>query len=91
MTNVYHLDGPSIVVTHYCAMGNQPKMRATAGSTKEIPFHIDSVGNFTSEKEGYMGDLTLAFKDKDHVVESWRHFKDGKAGDPMSFELTRMK
>src|SRR5262249_31321657 len=43
MTNIYHLDGPSVVMTHYCAMGNQPKMRATKGSTKEIPFHFDSV------------------------------------------------
>src|SRR5436305_965324 len=33
MTNVYHLDGPSILMTHYCAMGNQPHLRATDGST----------------------------------------------------------
>lgn len=28
MTNVYHMDGPTCVVTHYCAAGNQPRMRA---------------------------------------------------------------
>ena len=33
MTNVYHMDGPSLIVTHYCAAGNQPRMRATRAST----------------------------------------------------------
>src|SRR2546421_11290186 len=28
MTNVYHMDGPTMVMTHYCAMGNQPRLRA---------------------------------------------------------------
>jgi hypothetical protein len=92
MTNIYHLDGQSVVMTHYCAMGNQPTMRATKGSTKEILFHFAGVSNMTSEKEGYMGDMTLAFKDKDHATEIWRDYKNGKAADaPSAFELTRMK
>jgi hypothetical protein len=92
MTNIYHLDGQSVVMTHYCAMGNQPMMRATKGSAKEIPFHFAGVSNMTSEKENYMGDMTLAFKDKDHVSESWRDYKEGKATDkPTAFDMTRMK
>ncbi|MEZ6019293.1 MAG: hypothetical protein R3F17_04090 [Planctomycetota bacterium] len=30
MTNVYRLDGNDLCVTHFCAVGNQPQMRATA-------------------------------------------------------------
>ncbi len=29
MTNMYTLDGNTLVMTHYCAGGNQPRMRAT--------------------------------------------------------------
>jgi hypothetical protein len=92
MTNVYHLDGPSVVMTHYCAMGNQPRMRATTGDKSQIAFHCDSVTNMTSAGEMYMGEMTLTFKDKDHVSETWRHTKDGKKADAADvFELTREK
>src|SRR5688500_4572531 len=33
MVTVYHLDGSSLMLTHYCAVGNQPRMKATAAST----------------------------------------------------------
>lgn len=91
MTNVYHLDGPSIVMTHYCAMGNQPHLRSTGTDPKRIEFHRDSVANLTSAQESYMGDMTLTFKDKDHVSETWTHTEKGKQGAPMVMELTRVK
>ena len=28
MVTLYHMDGAELVATHYCAMGNQPRMRA---------------------------------------------------------------
>src|SRR5215831_13606332 len=28
MLSVYHLDGADLVMTHYCMLGNQPKMKA---------------------------------------------------------------
>src|SRR4051794_18765367 len=28
MTNMYTMDGSDLLMTHYCAMGNQPHMRA---------------------------------------------------------------
>ncbi len=29
MTTVYHLDGADLRATHYCAAGNQPRLKAT--------------------------------------------------------------
>jgi hypothetical protein len=29
MTTVYHLDGPDLRMTHYCAAGNQPRLKAS--------------------------------------------------------------
>src|SRR5687768_12947493 len=28
MVSVYHLDGADLVMTHYCMLGNQPRMKA---------------------------------------------------------------
>ena len=30
MTTVYHLDGADLRATHYCAAGNQPRLKATS-------------------------------------------------------------
>src|SRR5256885_16512664 len=29
MATVYHMDGPHLMLTHYCAAKNQPRLRAT--------------------------------------------------------------
>src|SRR5262245_23553537 len=38
MTNVYSLDGNGLALTHYCAMGNQPHLRASAREGNKIDF-----------------------------------------------------
>jgi hypothetical protein len=92
MTNMYHLDGQSLVMTHYCAIGNQPRMRATGGGDpNSIAFKFDSVTNKTAPDQMYMGEMTLTFLDKDTIREDWVHFQDGKPGAPTSFELKRKR
>lgn len=91
MTNVYHMDGPTLVLTHYCAVGNQPRMRAVAGSPNRIEFRFDSVTNWAGGGQTYMGQMTLEFVDADHIVERWYHIRDGQAGDPTEFVLTRKR
>jgi hypothetical protein len=92
MTNMYHLDGRSLVMTHYCAIGNQPRMRARAGGDpNSIAFTFDSVTNKTSADQTYMGEMTLTFVDADTIREDWVHFEKGKPGAPTSFELKRKR
>ena len=92
MTNMYHLDGRSLVMTHYCAIGNQPRMRAHAGGDpSKLVFKFDGVTNKTSADQGYMGEMTLTFLDKDTIREDWVHFVNGQAQSPASFELKRKR
>jgi hypothetical protein len=90
MVNMYHMDGSTLVVTHYCAMGNQPRMRATSSDGTSIAFAFDSVTNKTAPDQTCMGKLTLEFVDADHLVARW-----GSVGGPEDhspvFELTRKK
>jgi hypothetical protein len=34
MASIYHLDGNDLVITHYCALGNQPQMRLSKTKSK---------------------------------------------------------
>lgn len=93
MTNMYTMDGATLVMTHYCAMGNQPHMRAHAGSNPNvIRLEPDGVSDLKSADDGYMGAVTLTFVDADHLKADWQHFQGGKvAGEPATFTLTRKK
>ncbi|MCE9584649.1 MAG: hypothetical protein K8T20_19330 [Planctomycetes bacterium] len=91
MTNVYHMDGPSVVMTHYCAAGNQPRMRATEAAGGTIVFRADSVTNLRSADETYMGSMVLKIADADHFEEDWSSFTNGKEEPHVKIPYTRKK
>lgn len=92
MTNVYHMDGPSLVMTHYCAAGNQPRLRAVPGPSPDVlTFTLDGVSNLTDDDGVYMGGLEMVFKDADHVLVRWTSFRAGEVDHTMDFELARRR
>lgn len=91
MTNMYHLDGNALVVTHYCAGGNQPRMRARAREGNKIAFHFDSVSDLRDANGEYMGELTLEFVDADHFVEHWRSYAKGTTSGELELRWTRQR
>jgi hypothetical protein len=78
-------------VTHYCAVGNQPRMRAKAGKPGVLAFTFDDVTNLHDAQGHYMGQLTLTLVDNDTIVEDWRSIVGGQLTDPMRFEMKRKK
>lgn len=91
MTNIYHLDGPSLVVTHYCSVGNQPRMRcAEANADGSMTFSFDSVTNLKAEDSHYMGSLTLRTPDANHLEQDWISTDKGKEmKEHAVFKMTR--
>lgn len=89
MTNIYHMDGPTLLMTHYCAAGNQPRMRAQSGAPGIIAFRFDGISNFTRGDQSYMGEMVLTIKDADHIRQDWTSLKNGERQETTSFELTR--
>ena len=94
MTNLYHMDGSDAVVTHYCAVGNQPRMVAPKmTSTPEgdaIAFDFDSVSNLLPSHDHVMGKLRLVFLDDNHFREDWTSMdRDGNVASEMSFTYRR--
>ncbi len=88
MVSVYHPDGDKVMMTHYCAEGNQPRMRGE-GDAKSINFTMFDITN-PSASAGHMEGVTLTFKDKDHLVQEWRH-KMGDKVEVHTFVLERKK
>jgi len=93
MTNVYRLDGNALALTHYCAMGNQPEMRAVERIGNQLAFGCVSVADLDKPDEMYMGELTLEFVDGDHLNEHWRSYLKGvlQPNESVDFKLTRRR
>lgn len=92
MTNMYHMDGRSLLMTHYCAAGNQPRMRARAGGDPSvIRFEFDGVSNHTAADEAYMGSMVLSFVDADHIRQEWTSYQNGEVAHTAVFDLARKR
>jgi len=92
MVTVYTVDKGDLVLTHYCAEGNQPHMKATKGADAgTIDFAYDGAGNMKSEKEGHMHEASFSFVDADHVKSTWQYYKDGKPGERKVIDIVRKK
>jgi hypothetical protein len=90
MVNVYTLDGDRILITHYCAGGNQPRMAAPAASGAVIEFKVVDVTGLKDPAQSYMGSLKLDLSDPAVVVANWATIKQGEdAKEYVSFRLVR--
>ncbi len=90
MLTMYHMDGSKLVLTHYCAIGNEPHMQATAASKpSKIVFECAGGGNMKSEKDMHMHGLTVYPVDKDHLKTVWTLAQNGKPGQTAIFMVHR--
>ena len=93
MLTVYHQDGKDLVLTHYCAQGNQPHMRAEPreGGPKKIVFKFVRATNMKNEGDAHMHDGSVTFLDRDHIKCEWTMYRNGKLARATIFDLVRKK
>jgi len=92
MVTLYTLSGGNTVLTHYCSMGNQPRMKldgARSDETTLVYTYVDAT-NVKSERDPRMHDLTLRFKDKDHFSQEWTLLIEGKTTSTV-YQFERVK
>jgi hypothetical protein len=92
MITIYHPDGDALMMTHYCSIGNQPRMRAVqpAGELKSLKFTFVDATNLSKSTDGRMQGLTMTFVDKDHLKHEWTSVAGGKEETVVS-DLERKK
>jgi len=79
MITMFHLDNGRVLATHYCAVGNQPRMQAsTSPDGKTITFTFVDGTNIATPKAGHMDSLVITIPDGDHHTEDWTFVQDGK-------------
>jgi hypothetical protein len=93
MITMYHLNGSKLMMTHYCSMGNQPRMRMEKASKDGNTFTFSFVDatNLASKKDSHMSKLVVTFKDDDHFTQGWTMSMDGKDAHHAVFEFERAK
>lgn len=92
MVTMYHMDGEDLLVTHYCAAGNQPRLKARqTDDAHKVEFAFKDGTNMDPATDMYMGALTVAFTDADHFTQEWTSFENGKAGEPNVFHWSRAR
>ena len=93
MITMYHLDRDRLMVTHYCAAGNQPRMVMTPdpNTPNVFAFKFLDVTNLSSEQSGHMRDLVVTLIDKDHFTQQWVWREKGKDDKMELFKWTRKR
>jgi hypothetical protein len=90
MVTVYHMDGDRLMLTHYCAGGNQPRMVLDPDSPEgDLHFRFDGGTNMNSEKDPHMHEATIHIGDAGRLECEWVGFNEGKQSETMAFSLTR--
>jgi hypothetical protein len=80
MISMFHLDGANrLILTHYCAVGNQPRMQASASPDgKSITFNFLDATNLDNPQSGHMDHVVIAMLDSNHHTEEWIFTDHGK-------------
>ncbi|MDE1467678.1 hypothetical protein [Aurantiacibacter sp. D1-12] len=86
---LYHRDGNTLLATHYCPQGNQPRMALATGEEGTIRFTFRDVTDYDPASEQHQHDLWFAFDQADQITRG-EIYRDGEAADrPSALSLER--
>lgn len=90
MLSVYHMDKGNLLMTHYCAIGNQPRMKFNPkkSTPQELVFDFDGGTNFNPRRDKHMHSLTLKVLSKSKIAASGTSWTNGKQDPQTCGEVT---
>lgn len=92
MVSVYHRDGNDLVMTHYCAAQNQPRMRAKKAEGNVVALDFDGGTNVDPAKDMHIHAVRIELLGPDEIRETWVGWKGGKPEEPpLTLHLKRKK
>jgi len=90
MVTVYHDEKGKLAMTHYCMLGNQPKMKLVDSSENKVFLDLVEKSIFDKDKP-YMSALTIDFLCEDKIRHTWGCCDGGDKHRNMSVEFIRKK
>ncbi len=93
MINMYHLDGDDLVLTHYCAGGNQPSMRLDRAHSTADNLIFDFAGgtNLDPAVDSHIHAAQIKMVGDDRIESSWTAYTKGEQVGLMTFELAKQE
>jgi hypothetical protein len=94
MISIYTVDGPDLVLTHYCVLGNQPRLKADPNSPpNQIVFRFAGGSNLNPKKDKHMHDVTLTIVSDDQIEVNGTGWENGAPAQGMccGLKLVRKK
>lgn len=90
MSTMLTVDRDGVVATHYCSMGNQPRMRAVGSQigVDDIGLTFVDLGN-DDGSGNHIDSLAYHFVDGDAQIQTWTYRKEHVTGTPFSYALVR--
>jgi len=90
MISVYYDNKGRLSMTHYCMLQNRPSMKLQKAGGDTLDFVFAKGSGIDPKKDAHMHALTISFADKDHIVENWTYFEDGKEKGVTRLNLSRV-
>ena len=92
MISMYHVVDGQLVLTHYCAMANQPRMRLDlkASTPDRLVFAFDGGTNFDPAKDTHVHSGVMEWKGES-LHNAWAVYSGGKETGRNQFILSRRK
>lgn len=85
---VYHLDGESVLATHYCPQGNQPRLETGPGSLGPLHFTFRDASDLDPD-ESHAHELWFEVQDDGTIRRSEIYQSDDGPGEPTHYTLKR--
>lgn len=90
MVTEYHNHGKDLMMTHYCAAGNQPILKAKPMQDKVLRFEFVGGTNLDPATDSHMHEGWIEFLDENHIKVTWLGWADGKPnGHNVTYQLHR--
>lgn len=93
MVSIYTAEGSDVVMTHYCVLGNQPRMKAKSPTSNKLKFDFVGGTNLDPKKDKHMHSALLTIVDADHIEIDGQAWENGEPAKEMCgcMKLVRRK
>jgi hypothetical protein len=93
METVFYLDGGRLLLTHYCDLGNQPRLEASAfdPQSRKLDFAFLDATNLANPAASHMHNASYRFIDANHFGTRWELYENGRQKSVETFEFTRVR
>ena len=91
MVSMYHDRDGSLSMTHYCMLGNQPRMDLNESAPGKMSFDFSQKNELEPDKGMHMHSMNLSIVDDHNITQRWTMYQDGSAMPAQDMQLTRVQ